>query len=445
MVGPAPGAPGAGPVPVYDAFDGQYLRAGAGVSSWSTNWLAYSRYDLLVLLREDVEELERGSPETRAILTALWQYVEAGGGLLIVGPGQVKLPGGWSKTVQKIQGLDVYRPGFGVCMVAPDRNSSKWSSDRWQVVASTASGTGMPWKSTRSLLDLNMNFSVVDDLGIPVRGLFALIILFGIAIGPVNLVVLSRKNKRIWLLWTVPVLSGIFCLGILVYMLIAEGWQGQTRVAGFTFLDENERRATTLGKAAFYSPMTPGDGLTFSDQTEVMIQGTEHPAYTTFSTLNWAEGKQHLARGWVVARVPSHFTLRRSESRRERLNLRRDGKGIEVINALGADVRTLTLVDEKGQVYTAGPIPAGGSATLSAQNKGRRNALPLENWRRIYNGSDWALAIANAVKKPEDLLGPGTYLAVLEETPFLEQALKGARVRPSESVVLGLMAPPVAE
>jgi hypothetical protein len=43
-------------------------------------------------------------------------------------------------------------------------------------------------------------------------------------------------------------------------------------------------------------------------------------------------------------------------------------------------------------------------------------------------------------EEPEKYLGPGTYLAVVSSSPFLEPGLKNARVRPTESVVLGIMA-----
>ena len=40
----------------------------------------------------------------------------------------------------------------------------------------------------------------------------------------------------------------------------------------------------------------------------------------------------------------------------------------------------------------------------------------------------------------EKLLRPGTYLAVLESSPFLEPGLAGAAIRQTDSYVLGLMA-----
>lgn len=444
---PLPGGIGvkmaAGAAPVMQALEGQLLKADMPVSLWSSRWLAYSRYDGIVVTREDLEELERGTPDTKAVLQALWQYVETGGTMVVLGPGQPTIPAAWSKATEREEGLNIHRAGFGVCIVAPDRDPTRWTFDRWAKVASAVTGSGMPWRSQRGLLELNQGFAVVDDLGIPVRGLFALMILFGLAIGPANLIILSKKNKRIWLLWTVPALSATFCLAVMGYMIVAEGWTGHVRVAGLTLLDETEKRATTIGKTAFYSPMTPGDGLHFSEDTEVQVQGNEHPAYSSYTSIDWTTD-QHLTRGWVTARVPAHFTMRKSELRRERLTVRKDADGgVSMLNALGVDIRKLSVADAQGVVYSTGPIPAGGSAKLEKAG-GKAAGSPLETWRRLYTGgSDWALGIekatGSAVSAGRDLLGPGMYVAVVEESPFLEQGLKGARVRPSPSVVVGLM------
>jgi hypothetical protein len=439
--GPAP--PMGGPVGfmIIDAFNAQFIRADVPITEWTSNrWLAYTRYDGIVVTRDDLEALRRGTNDNRAVLQALWQWTEAGGALVVLGPGLPDIPAAWKRHPRRQNGATTYRVGFGSCIIPNDRNSAKWSDERWNAIAQPCGQTGMPWASSRSLFDLNTSFPVVDELGVPVRGLFALMILFSIALGPVNLVVLARKNKRIWMLWTVPALSAVTCLAVLGYMIIAEGWQGHARVGGITFLNEIDHRATTLGRAAFYSPLTPGDGLRFSDETEVQMQGGDVGTLSSSCTVDWTNG-QHLARGWVTARVPAHFMLRKSELRRERLNVRREADGsLGLVNALGADIKALWVADENGQIYEAGSIAAGERATLQPSRKGRVKGWPNEAWRSLYSNGDWATTNANAAKRPQEHLGPGTYLAVVDGSPFLEQPLRGAAVRTSDSVVLGVLA-----
>ncbi|MFO0928270.1 MAG: hypothetical protein U0736_14730 [Gemmataceae bacterium] len=441
-----PGMPGGGGMPggAPMAINAQTVRADVGVSTWSDRWLAYTRYDGVTLTREDLEELERGAQTSQAIRQAIWQYVEAGGTLVVLGPGNVKLPPAYDRTPQEADGLRSYDVGFGVVIVTPDRDSAKWDVGRWGQFSRAFSQTAGPWRgSGGGMVQNNEAFPVVDGFGMPIRGLFLLMIVFAIVIGPVNLVVLTRRKRRIWLLWTVPALSLLFCAAVFGYMLVAEGWTGHARVAGLTLLDENGKRATTLGKAAFYSPMTPGDGLHFAEETEVHIPGEEHPAFTSGCSIHWS-GEQHLTRGWVTARVPAHFLVRKSQPlRRERLTVQPEADGgLSVTNALGTDVRELTVADAKGRLYRGGPIAAGARATLTPDRAVAVGGWRPQHLRNLYTNSDWPRAVDEAARHPEQVLGPNSYLAVVESSPFLEQPLGGARVRPATSAVLGLLPVP---
>jgi hypothetical protein len=421
-------------------INADFNRSDLPISAWSSRWLGYTRYDAIVVLREDLEELQRGSNETRAVLQALWQFTETGGVLIVIGPGQVAVPPGWrSKEVGK-EGLTLYAIGFGQCFVTPDREPEKWAPDRWAALGGAIRQTATPFQSSAHLLELNKAFPVVDDLGVPVKGLFALIILFAVALGPINLAVLGRKNKRIWMLWTVPLLSFLTCLAVFGYMIVAEGWQGRARVGGITFLNEIDRRATTLGRTAFYSPLTPGGGLHFSENTEVSVPDEDAAVFSNSCTIDWTQG-QHLGRGWVTARVPAHFFLRKSEPRRERLTLHRDADGaLQLVNALPADIKTVWVADEKGMLYSAGKVAAGQRVSLERSGKYTLKPSPPDRWRRLYANSDWVNTALIASQRPADVLGPRMYLAVVEGSPFLEQGLQGAAVRESASVVLGVMA-----
>src|SRR5262245_65048865 len=100
--------------------------------------------------------------------------------------------------------------------------------------------------------------------------------------------------------------------------MLAEGWQASVRAEAMTILDENARRATTVGLTAFYSPLTPSDGLRLSYDTEITPQLPGRGGYYAFArsgvtggaarTINWTED-QHLDVGWVRAGVPAHFIV----------------------------------------------------------------------------------------------------------------------------------------
>jgi hypothetical protein len=363
--GPAGGAgPGMAPgAVVFDPLGStRRHRADGPLDGWDTNWLAYSRYDGIAVTGKELADAPA------SVQTALFQYAETGGTLVLVGNDHPALPASWSRTpAEQDQGMTIYpQAGFGRCVVCPD---GKWTQGRFFVLNVLFNDTANPWRNPLSAGDANRQFHVVDEAGVPVGGLFVLMIVFTIVIGPVNLWLLGRKDRRMWMLWTVPAISALTCAAVFGYMLISEGWNGHLRTEAITLLDDTTHRATTYGWTAFYAPLTPGDGLHFSTDTELMWQKSmdvyRYNPGGSSCTIDWSQD-QHLDSGWVSARVPSHFRLRKSEVRRERLSITHGKEGsLTVLNALGADVKTVWLADEKGQVYTAEDIPTGRQVALT--------------------------------------------------------------------------------
>lgn len=353
---------GGGSKSPYETID-----LGFPVSSWSTSWLGFSRYDGVVVTDSDVRQMP---PDVQS---ALWRYVECGGALLVLGGGA--LPESWKfeeslkpKVSTDAGKIAVYDVGFGQCIVSPEMDTKDLDRDQWRLIVGSWMRTALPWRWEDGVEQGNTIFPVVSSLGIPVRGLFFLMLLFAVVIGPVNLIVLSRKKRRIWMLWTTPVISVITCLAVFTYATFAEGWNRHARTEGLTILDERVHRATTIGWTAFYSGLTPGDGLHFGYETE--LTPLAHSMKTNLArTVDWTHD-QHLANGWITSRVPAHFMVRKSEIRRERVTVRR---GVDVqpkiVNGLGADISQLWFADRDGITYSATNIPAGVEATLTPAEK----------------------------------------------------------------------------
>jgi len=437
----APVAPQPGEFQWFGALTNtQVIRAEQRVPVWSSRWLGYSRYDGIVLDLDDVLELHRGPPASQEILQALWRYTETGGVLVVLGRGQLPVPTTWARYRYTEGPMTAYAIGFGQCLHSSDRNFQGWSQDQWSQLSSSISQTVSPWRVNENPFEANAKFPVVDDLGVPVGGLFGLLFVFGVLIGPVNIAVLNRWNRRIWLLWTVPVLSALFCLMVLGYMIAAEGWTGHCRVSGLTILDEREKRATSVGMTGFYCPLTPGDGLRFSEDTEVQIPGAQHSAFEGGCAIDWT-GEQHLSRGWVSARIPAHFLLRKSEAqRRERVALVREDGGWSAQNLLGVDLKYLLFADEQGLLYRGDTVAAGQQVRLQPLN----SRIPEDRqraWRERFRRGGWSDRWEQSLTNHEtlSLLVPNSYLAITESSPFLEQGLKSARLRPSLSGVLGIL------
>ena len=335
----------------------ELIDLGFPVSAWSTDWLGYSRYDGVVVTDEDIQQMP---PDVQS---ALWQYVECGGALLVLGGNH--LPDDWTSRIEipdKSTGIANNRVGFGECVVSAARDASGLNQIQWRQIVHSWVKTATPWQIQFSVAEANNRFPVVSDFGVPVRGLFLLMLVFAIVIGPVNLIVLSRKNRRIWMLWTVPVISLVTCLAVFLYATFAEGWNRYIRTEGLTILDQRVNRATSIGWTAFYSALTPGDGLHFGYETELTPQ-----VFATTSvprSVDWTHD-QHLARGWVTARVPAHFKVRKTEVRRERITVRRGEEArLSIVNGLGADIAQIWLADADGTIYFGKNISAGAEAEL---------------------------------------------------------------------------------
>jgi hypothetical protein len=405
----------------------------------SESWLAYSCYDGVALARDDLKALPA------KVRFALERYVECGGSLLIVGPWQP--PEHWRRTrstpttplpKNQVTPFQTYYPGFGQCFVSSESDLRRVDPAPWRYIAESWGQTAKPLTEERSVTTANGDFPVVENVSTPVRGLFVVMLLFAVTIGPVNLYVLARTKRKIWMLWTVPAIALITSLAVLGYVYLREGWTGHERAEGLTILDELAGRATTVGWVGFYSPITPGDGLHFGYDTELSPQlGSEYGDYRRANrTVDWTND-QHLATGWVTARMPAHFMLRKTEARPERIEMRRaKGGKLMLKNGLGAAIRRLWYADSKGKIHTAANIPAGAPASLQAGGD-EVVAEPRRRSLRQAFGMDWLEHYHEFTKHPELYLRPGCYLAALEDAPFIERGLRHGE-RKARSIVYGI-------
>jgi hypothetical protein len=414
------------------------IRADLTADLWSPNWLGYSRYDGVVVTADDLRIMPA------EVRNAIGQYVEAGGSLLVLGP-KPNLPGLWSvrQTNRLLPGLA--QVGFGECMVTDDSDISWWNADAYSMLFDMWKRSTAPWQREKPPAEANRAFPVVDDgISVPVRPLMALMFLFAIAIGPVNLLLLARYKRRLWLFWTVPVVSFFTCMLVILWMAVTEGWQGQARIEGLTILDERSRRASSVGWVGFYSPLMPRGGLHFSTDTEASFQnGEEMYSYgyrrrsssAAAVSIDWSND-QHFASGWLTPRVPAHFVIRKSELRRERVTIARtpDG-GIEAVNGLGANITGFWYCDEAGKLYRTENIAAGERAKLQPTGKPTGN---LKGLRDLYT-MDWPTIVSRAKSEAPAILLPRSYFAILNGAPFLDDPMPRVSNRRTQSAVIGLV------
>lgn len=391
------------------------LRAELPVSEWSESWLAYTPFDGMALNAADFNGMPSG------VLAAIGNYLQAGGNVFVFGQGD--LPATWrSAQTNSLPDGVAFRVGLGTCFVSGAKGFARLDPKTLQFLRNAMNDTVRYWQSLPEDGNAaNAAVPIVKNLKIPVRGIVFIMLAFVVLIGPVNIVVLNRRKRRTWMLWTIPAISFAITLLVFTYSLLREGITPDTRITGLTVLDQPAHHAATVGATAFYCPLTPNGGLRFDYETEATP--LVHVGYSGSGSgreVDWTQTQQ-FRRGWVSARVPVYFHLRKSETRRERLEVEGEPGHWAAVNGLGAPIKSLWFADAGGKIYEAENVPAGQKANLLAVSgvaaAGASGAIGL--FHEIGFAADKDFVGSNAKK----YLMPGTYIAKLDGNPFIENAL----------------------
>ena len=410
------------------------LRAESPVSEWSDNWLAYSPFDAVVLNAADMSSMPP------AVLGAIGDYLQAGGNVVLCG--RTDLPPAWHPwRNQNLQGGVDYGIGFGRCFAFNSENPSALDPKSVQTVLGAVRDAAHYWQSLPGDSgSANSVLPIVANLKIPTRGIVIIMLAFIIVIGPVNIIYLNRRKRRTWMLWTVPTISFATTLLVFAYSLLREGITPDTRIVGLTLLDQTSHRAATIGGTAFYCPLTPSAGLHFDFETEATPLVRIGNGSGTAREVDWTQSQQ-FQRGWVSARVPAYFHLRKSETRRERIQIVSENGKLQIVNGLGAPIKSLWFADAHMNIYEANNVAAGQKAGLIpsklTQQSGKTGPVGLWHDVGFAAKSD---SLSDGAGK---FLMANTYIAVLDGNPFIENALGSAaslKRTKSSAVVFGTLA-----
>jgi hypothetical protein len=255
--------------------------------------------------------------------------------------------------------------------------------------------------------------------GVPVRSYMTILVAFSVLIGPVNYIFLWRKKRQVLLVLTAPLISLVFLAVLAGYALFGEGIGIKGRAQSFTVLDQTTKRAVTRASVSLYAAgMTPWNGLRFPKSTAVFPTGADGRGSRDPEVIDLTESQQFSA-GIARARAASNFEEISFRLARERLNFSRSGENITVVNALGSDVTQL-LYRSGGVVYRlAAPLHDGAQATMHAGSSFNSNTIPSKFTPIADHQQD------------------GTYLALMERSPFLETGAPNVEERGSFHLVLG--------
>lgn len=259
---------------------------------------------------------------------------------------------------------------------------------------------------------------------VPARAYLGILIVFSLLIGPVNHIMLRRRRQQSLIVATTPLIALIFIVLLTGYVVAVEGFGVRARAATFTLLDETSNQAATHANVSMYAAgLAPSGGMRFSRDVAVFPTDVTGMVRSGDLHLDVSEA-QRFSGGLLDARTPSNFETIEVRSARERLTFRRDGSQLSVANGLGGTISKLRY--RRGDTFytLTGPLAPGAAGPLRQATGVAAEMLPAEAALSHFRYA--------AADQPD-----GSYLAVLERSPFWQSGVAGIDERDSFHLVLG--------
>ena len=218
-----------------------FNTCGIPVSDWSEYPQAYSRFDLVAITDDSLNEM---SPD---IKKALLRYAELGGVLFIQGNGSdFNIPSPWKKSFKEDKKLKIWEVGYGLVVVCPQEK--KLVEAAWERLKGMCGPVRkrLNDETRRKAADVDRKYPIISEIQLSPTVLLVILIIFSIIIGPVNILYLTKKKKKLLLLLTVPAISIVFTIAIFAYSFLAEGWHARSRYDTVTLLDQQKRSCHQL-------------------------------------------------------------------------------------------------------------------------------------------------------------------------------------------------------
>ena len=415
----------------HGSYDLEMNMFEGSLSQLDTRWLAYARFNSMIFYADSMAQM---SNEVRS---AIYDYIRAGGTLLVLG--DFTPPEDFSRldveNPSGIKNLQGYESGFGRLLVTDEDILSR---------VATASGNPFPdlvsdpFSSVTGRGRSPIAFNDNDVNVVSSQWLMIIIYAFAFLIGPVNVYVLHKLGRKIWVFWTVPVASAICCLFIFAYYWLFESSTMMVRKQALTFIDERNNHAVTLGNLAVYSSSSRPEGFRFSYDTEIIPVAQRSYRSTDGGKFIYLDEDQHLADGWIRPKIPRYLHMRKVHLSRERLTLEGSGGNLKVLNGLGARIRLAFVMTGDGNIYKCDGVEAGQKAALFSHSQPLKSRRRFRELSRVFR-EEWHSHFDELYRNPQNYLQPGMYLALLEGAPFLKKQSFEKSDTDATSVVVGIM------
>jgi hypothetical protein len=261
--------------------------------------------------------------------------------------------------------------------------------------------------------------------GIPARVYLSILLVFSVIIGPLSFWFLWRRRQRVLLVLTAPLISIVFIVLLAGYAVAGEGFGVHGTAATFTILDEATKQAATRASVSMYAAgMTPSGGLRFGRDVAVYPVGPSGAGSRERLVLDLTEAQRYSG-GVLQARAPTNIDQLTFRPARERLTFTRGADGVSVVNGLDATLTNLIYRDGDTVYHLDKPLAAGARQTLTTGAVDPSAIVPA------------TLAIRTKFIDLVEQQPRGSYLAVLDRSPFWEPGVANLMERGSFHLVLG--------
>ena len=324
-----------------------------------SDWLAYSGYDSVLMTDTDWSNVPAGARN------AILSWVNLGGQLVIYSPNTPS-----PATI----GIPA-DPGFGKCEILTISRDLKLSPESTIQLVSKGNPVQIRTDAVRS--NFNSNWPLQNHFGSMAfhYGVFiAVLIVFGILVGPINLFVFAKSGQRHRLFITTPIISLLASLVLIALIIFQDGFggNGMRRVlmevrpdagqnAAFLHQEQVSRTGILMGSRftvdpacfLFPVPIAKSRWSRFTDD------------YNTRGSFNLQPGggKMEASGDWWQSRSEHGHALTAVVSTRGRIE--RTAVPNTFVSTFDFPIETLYFLDEKSQWHRSEAIATGKPFTLT--------------------------------------------------------------------------------
>ncbi|MDB4368598.1 hypothetical protein N9Z58_00560, partial [bacterium] len=342
-----------------------------------------------------------------------------------------------------------FLPYLNGCIISVDDDMTNWTSVDWRRLENSIVLNGSSLAARIGVGTGIFPVLTIPGVGEPPKMLFKILLsMFLLIAGPVALTVFSKIGKPQLLLIVIPLLSVGVSLSLIAFVLLSDGFSKTASVRSVTTLDQRTDLAVIDSKVAYFSNFT-SQGYSFSPDTLIGLTCRQRGLVRN---IDQTEGQSRIYGKALLARTLHELSTFQARSVSEGLVFkleRADDSSLPTArNDLGAKVVFAIFRDKHDDYYLLENLESGLTKKLEKIELGVGDRLLNYAGELIIkdNGKEFSQnavgfgdneAVFETAKLSGMLSRPNSYVAFLEELPFVTDELDTVNYKSQNHVVLG--------